>query len=287
MRMPPVPFRTVLITGCSSGIGAAAAVALRDAGWRVFASARRDDDLERLRADGFTPVRLDTADAASVAAAARAVLDLTGGEIGALVNNAGVGHPGAVEDLTRANLCRQFEVNVFGMHQLTAALIPAFRAAGAGRIVNISSVLGRVTLPMLGAYCASKHAMESLSDAMRIELRRDGIAVSLIEPGPIESSFRRTAAQIVSSTMSAEQARYHADYMREAERRRSGLSRPDPFTLPPTAVAVKIRHALESRRPRRRYCVTLPAYLGAALARFAPTALTDLLFATRVPKREE
>ncbi len=283
MRMPPVKSRTVLVTGCSSGIGAATAHVLRDAGWRVFPTARRDADLAQLREDGFTPVALDVADAASVRAAVADALKLADGCIGALVNNAGFAQPGALEDVAREDLHRQFEVNVFGAHQLATALIPMFRQAGAGRIVNVSSVLGRMAVPMLGAYCASKYAMEALSDALRIELCGAGIAVSLVEPGPIISAFRRNAAETLTRTMDAASTRYGPAYAKEAERRKKQVKRPDLFTRPPEAVAVKIRHALESPHPRRRYCVTIPAYVGDWVSRFVPQALTDRLLRARIP----
>jgi NAD(P)-dependent dehydrogenase (short-subunit alcohol dehydrogenase family) len=283
MRVPPVKSRTALVTGCSSGIGAATAHLLRASGWRVFPTARREADCERLRNDGFSPVTLDIADAESVGKAVEAVLALTDGCLGALVNNAGFAQPGALEDIAREDLRRQFEVNVFGVHQLTAALIPAFRQAGAGRIVNVSSVLGRVAVPMLGAYCASKYALEALSDALRVELRNTGIAVSLIEPGPIISAFRRNAAETLTRSMDAASARYGQAYAKEAERRKKQIKRPDLFTRPPEAVAAKILHALEARNPHRRYRVTIPAYVGDWVGRFVPAALTDRLFLSRVP----
>ncbi len=283
MRMPPVPSKSVLITGCSSGIGAASARVLRAAGWLVLPTARREADLEALRADGFSPIRADMADTASVAAAARQALALSDGRLGALVNNAGFAQPGALEDISRADLVHQFEVNVFGAHQLAAALIPTFRQQGAGRIVNVSSILGLIASPMVGAYCASKFAMEALSDALRIELRGTGIAVSLIEPGPIVSAFRRNAAETLARTMEAGTARYGEAYASETARRRRQVKRPNLITRPPEAVAAKIRHALESRHPRRRYLVTIPACLGAWIGRFLPRALTDRVLASRVP----
>jgi len=277
----------VLITGCSTGIGAATARVLRDAGWLVIPTARRDEDLDALRADGFTPVRLDVSDPESVAAAVPEALKLAGGALGALVNNAGFAQAGALEDVSRDALRRQFEVNVFGMHQLTRCCLPHFREQGRGRIVNVSSVLGRVTAPMLGSYCASKYAMEALSDALRIELMKSGIWVSLIEPGPIISAFRRTAANVLMERVDTESARYGKNYEKEAERRRKQVKRPDLFTRPPEAVATRIQHALESARPRRRYMITIPAYLGDFIARFVPQSLTDRLQLGKVPDKSE
>ena len=268
--------RHVLVTGCSSGIGRATAEVLRARGWQVYPTARRLEDIERLRQDGFQPVKLDVADPASVAEAVEDVLELSEGRLGAVVNNAGVAQFGAVEDLTRDAVRRQFEVNTFGALDLTNRLIPHFRGKGRGRIVNVSSVYGRVTAPMVGCYCASKYAMEAFSDAMRIELRAEGIAVSLIEPGPIFSEFRTKSADHSVEIMDMHGGRFETRYQRRMAKAKAG-QRKDLFTKPPEAVAVKIAHALESNHPRSRYCVTVPAYLGAFLRRFAPDSLLDLM----------
>jgi len=278
MIRPAFPYvrRCVLVTGCSSGIGLATAEVLRSHGWHVIPTARKDEDLAMLGEKGFKPVRLDLADAASVETSVEQALALSEGGIGALVNNAGVAQYGAVEDLTRVALERQFAVNTIGMQDLTNRLIPHFRAKGRGRIVNVSSVYGRVTAPMVGAYCASKYAMEALSDALRVELRSEGIAVTLIEPGPILSAFRAKSADHSMVGVDMYQGRYGERYRRRMEKARQP-QRKDFFTKPPEAVAVKILRALEARRPRTRYCVTLPAYAGAFLRRFAPDGLLDRL----------
>jgi NAD(P)-dependent dehydrogenase (short-subunit alcohol dehydrogenase family) len=286
MRYPPVSSKTVLITGCSSGIGAATAALLRNHGWTVIPTARKDEDLDRLRSDGFSPVRLDTSADESVRRAAEQALDLSGGHLGALVNNAGFGQPGAVEDLTRDTLRYQFETNLVGMQDLTNRLIPAFRNQGCGRIVNISSVVGRVSLPFFGAYSATKFAMEALSDAMRVELRGTGIAVSLVEPGPIDTRFGPNAADKAEADIDIDGSRFGNAYRDALTRYRD--DRPAAvFMKPPEAVAKKIRHALESSRPRTRYKVTIPAYLGAFLSRFAPDWAIDRMMATRWEKRVE
>jgi len=270
-----IQVKTAVVTGCSSGIGAATARALRDAGWRVVPTARKDDDLARLRAEGFTPVRLDVSDEENTRAAAAEALAQLGGVVGALVNNAGFGQAGAVEDLSRAALRRQFEVNLIGMQDFANRFIPAMRRQGWGRIVNISSVLGRISLPFNGAYAATKFAMEALSDALRVELWSSGVGVILIEPGPIVSAFRRNAAANAAESLDTARAAF-ADYYRTEIARRAGQrKRPDLFTRPPEAVARVILRALESPRPRRRYAVTIPAHLGGFMARFAPTALLD------------
>ena len=286
MRIPAVQSRTVLITGCSSGIGAATAETLRVAGWRVFPTARSAADLDALRAQGFEPIALDLADAASVDAAAAEALARTDGALGALVNNAGYCQAGALEDVTREALRAQFETNVFGLHQLTRALLPAFRRQGGGRIVHVGSVLGRIATPMVGSYCASKFALEALADALRIELRGSGIWVALIEPGAILSRFRKNAAETLDRNVDHAQSGFGDVYAREIERRRRQVKKPDLFTRPPEEVARKIRHALESPRPKRRYGVTLAAPLADLAARFIPQAWTDPLLARRVPPRQ-
>lgn len=283
MTVPPAQNRSVLVTGCSSGIGAAAAPYLRDRGWRVFPSARKLDDVARLRDAGFDAVRLDVADSTSIREAVATLLEATGGQLGAVVNNAGYGQPGAVEDVPREALRRQFEVNVFGAHELTATLVPVFRRQGWGRIVTVSSVLGRVTIPMVGSYCATKHALESLSDALRVELRGSGVAVSLVEPGPIATRFRTNAVAMGEEHLDAD-SRFAAEYRREHAKRTRADRRDTMFTRPPEAVAARIAHALASPHPRRRYCVTVPAYLGAILRRVVPDALLDYIGARRLRK---
>jgi NAD(P)-dependent dehydrogenase (short-subunit alcohol dehydrogenase family) len=275
----------VLVTGCSSGIGAATARMLRARGWNVLPTARAPADLDALRANGFSPVPLDVADPESVRRCAQKTLELSGGRLGAVVNNAGFGQAGAVEDLSRDVLRRQFEVNLIGMQDLTNRLIPTFRQQGWGRIVNISSVLGRVSLPFYGSYSATKFAMEALADAMRVELHGTGIGVILIEPGPIISEFRHNAAARAQESLDLDRARHGAYYRHEIQRRIRQQKKPDAFTRPPEAVAEKIVHALESPNPKRRYCVTIPAYLGAFMSRFAPDGLLDWAMVRKLRNR--
>jgi NAD(P)-dependent dehydrogenase (short-subunit alcohol dehydrogenase family) len=280
LRYPLVGAKTVLITGCSSGIGLASARYLQARGWLVLPTARSSEDLEALRSGGFDPISLDLVDARSVAEAARMALEHGGGRLGGLVNNAGYAQFGAVEDLSREALRRQFETNVLGMQELTNLLIPAFRAQGFGRIVNVSSVYGRISAPLVGAYCASKYAMEALSDAMRIELRGSGVALSIIEPGPIVTEFRRNAASQSAEHLDMEGGgRFGRRYAKSFRRAQETGDKPKPFSAPPEAVARRILHALTSKRPRRRYRVTLPAYVVAVMRRVAPDALLDALLA--------
>ena len=283
MKLPPIQQRTVVVTGCSSGIGEATAHILRDRGWKVIPTARKAEDLERLRADGFTPVQLDVVDEASCQRAAQEAFAVANGPIGALVNNAGFGQAGAVEDLTRDVLQYQFDVNLIGMQSFTNRFLPAFRKQGYGRVVNISSVVGRISLPFYGSYSATKFAMEALSDAMRVELYGTGVGVILVEPGPIISKFRKNAAERAQSSLDLQKAQHASYYDKEIKRRIRQQKKPDFFTKPPESVAVKVVHALESGSPKRRYCVTVPAYLGAFLARFAPDALIDWALSRRMP----
>jgi NAD(P)-dependent dehydrogenase (short-subunit alcohol dehydrogenase family) len=264
----------VLISGCTSGIGRAVALGLHARGYRVFAGARRAEDVEDLGRVGLEAVALDVTDSGSIRAAVDTVLGRTGGRIYGLFNNAGFGQPGAVEDLSRAALREQFETNLFGAHELTCRVLPAMRARAEGRILQNSSLLGRVALTYRGAYVASKHALEGLTDALRLELAGSGVWVSLIEPGPIVSRFRENAhaayRRHVDPAGSVHRARYEAE-----ERRLVAAGPVAPFTRGPEAVLEKVVHALESRRPRARYPVTVPAHLFAWLRRLLPDQLLD------------
>ncbi|MEK7816269.1 MAG: SDR family NAD(P)-dependent oxidoreductase [Pseudomonadota bacterium] len=266
--------RSVLISGCSSGIGLATARGLRARGWRVFATARKPADVATLAAEGFESLRLDVDSSDSIRAAVEDVLRRTDNRLYALVNNGGFGLPGAVEDLPRAGLRAQFETNVFGGQELIRLLMPTFRAQNEGRIVQMSSMLGYVALAYRGAYCASKYAIEGLTDALRLELRGANIHVALVEPGPIAARFRDNAyaafKQWIDKDASAHRAQYDAMIARL-----EGQRGPLPFTLPPEAVLKRVIHALESRHPHRRYQVTVPAYLSALLQRLLPTPLLD------------
>ena len=285
MKALPVKDKSVLVTGCSSGIGRATAELLRSRGWKVFPTARKAADLDALRQAGFDAVKLDVSSSDSIAVAADRVLAKNDGRLGALVNNAGFGMPGAIEDLSRDAMREQFEVNLFGLLELTNRLVPLFRRQGGGRIVNISSVVGRMALPFMGIYSASKFALEAASDAQRVELSRDGIAVCLVEPGPIETRFSTNCAGRGERMLDTEHSRFGSAYRRYFAKRRGGGMAEDRFRLPPEAVARKVFHALESPRPKIRYRVTVPAHLGDFAARFVPAALRDRLLVAHVKKR--
>ncbi|MBT8042120.1 MAG: SDR family NAD(P)-dependent oxidoreductase, partial [Pontiella sp.] len=213
------------------------------------------------------------------------LLAKSGGKLGAVVNNAGFGMPGAMEDLTREAMREQFEVNLFGLQELTNWLIPVFRRQGFGRIVNVSSVVGRLSLPFLGIYSASKFALEAVSDAQRVELAQHMITVSLVEPGPIRTKFSANCTRQGEAKLDTTGSLFGRAYKNYFDQRRNGGMAEDRFRLPPEAVARKIVHALESRHPRIRYQVTVPAYLGAWAARFLPTGLLDRIMVRQVKKR--
>ena len=266
--------RTVAVTGCSSGIGEAVALGLRDRGYRVLATARSEADLERLSEAGLEPVSLELADPESVAAAAATITERAGGQLWGLVNNAAYGQPGAVEDLTRDVLRHQFEVNLLGTHDLTVRLLPTMREQGFGRVIQISSLLGLVALRYRGAYNASKFALEGLTDTLRLELAGTDIHPVLVEPGPITSRFREHAYEAFQANIDVERSPHRGVYEREVAARLAG-SEEAPFTLGPEAVLTKTIKALENRRPRARYYVTVPTYLLAALKWSLPVRLLD------------
>ena len=266
--------KSILITGCSSGIGLCVAQGLQQRGYRVFASARATEDVERLQSLGLEALQLDLDDDDSISRAVAQVLRETGGTLYALFNNGAYGQPGAVEDLSREVLRRQFETNLLGTHELTRQLIPVMRKQGYGRIIQNSSVLGIMTLPFRGAYAASKFALEGLSWTLRLELKGSGIDISLIEPGPITSAFRKNAfakyQQNIDKTQSVHRAVYEG-----MERRLTKQGPAQPFTLPPEAVLKKVIHALESKRPQARYYVTFPTHLFGLLNRLLPARAVD------------
>ncbi|MEM6577609.1 MAG: SDR family NAD(P)-dependent oxidoreductase [Pseudomonadota bacterium] len=269
--------KTVLITGCSSGIGYDAAVGLKNRGWHVFASCRKAEDCERMRRQGFASPRIDYADPDSIASGLDEVLTDTGGQLDALFNNGAYAAPGAVEDMPTDALREIFEANFFGWHDLTRRVLPVMRAQGRGRIVQNSSVLGFVTLPWRGAYNATKHALEGLTDTLRIELRSTDIHVVLIEPGPVTSRIGLNAVAHFEKWIDWENTARADDYRNQLVRRLYGRRGRDPFELPATAVTKKLIHALEAYRPKPRYYVTTPTYFMGASKRILPTRALDWL----------
>ena len=274
MTLKVLPPQTLLITGCSSGIGYHSAHALKNLGYQVIASCRKHDDVTRLQHEGLTCIQLDLADEVSINQAWLAALELANGEISALFNNGAFGLPGAIEDLSRAALEHQFATNVFGTQQLTNLALQQMRKQGHGRIIYNSSVLGFAAMAYRGAYNASKFAIEGLADTLRVELADDPIEISLIEPGPILSKFRENAhkeyQQWIQPDGSAHQHQYQA---MEARLAKQGASA--PFTLGPEAVTQALIHALQAKHPKARYRVTLPTKLFAFLKRILSSKRLD------------
>lgn len=266
--------RAVLVTGCSSGIGKCVAHGLAQRGYHVITSARKAEDVATLQDEGLPAIQLDLADSHSINAAVEQTLQLTGGRLYALFNNGAYGQPGAVEDLSREVLRQQFETNLFGTVELTNRIIPVLRQQGYGRIIQNSSVLGLIALPYRGAYTASKFALEGITDTLRQELTGTGIFVSLIEPGPVESRFRKNAFAAYKAHINAQHSA-HRDTYQKMENRLTKEGPAAPFTLPPEAVLKKLIHALESRRPKPRYYVTFPTHLFGILRRACSTRLLD------------
>ncbi len=275
-----MPKKSILITGCSSGIGLCSAHYLKARGWQVFASCRKIEDCQRLNREGFYSPRIELRDTDSIREGLQEVLDLTGGTLDALFNNGARGMPGAVEDLPTSAFRDLMESNVVGWHDLTRQVIPVMRAQGHGRIVQNSSVLGYVSMRYRGAYVASKHALEGLTDSLRIEMRNTPIHVSLIEPGPITSDMRKNNAAQFFEWIDWENSAFAEDYrtglVKRFSEKKAGL---DPFELPAEAVCKKLLHALEARHPRARYRVTTPAHIMNTLRRVLPTPLLDWVIA--------
>lgn len=271
--------RSILITGCSSGIGLDAAQGMKARGWRVFATCRQEADCERLREQGFESFRLDYSDEPSIASAIDEIHQRNGGRLGALFNNGAFACPGAVEDLPRGALREIFEVNLFGYHDLTRRVIPLMRAAGAGRIVNCSSVLGLVPMKWRGAYVATKFAMEGMTDVLRLEMRGTGIDVVLIEPGPITSRIRENSIPHFEKWIDWENSARSDEYRTLLHRLYEAKNAPDRFELPPSAVTAALVKAVEKPRPRARYYVTKATWLMAFARWLLPRPMLDWLIA--------
>ena len=264
--------RTVLITGCSSGIGLCLAHGLRSAGYHVFATARKEEDVTKLKKLGFDAFLLDLASSNSIKAAIYEIYQKTD-SLYALINNGAYGQAGALEDISREALEKQFQANVFGWHELTNLVLPSMKARNMGRVVYISSVLGFVAMPFRGPYVASKFAIEGLVDTLRLELNQTKIKLSLIQPGPIESKFRHNALLAFKENVDSSNSDYKREYRTMIERLNSDKN--VQFTLGPESVLRCVLHALESRAPKNHYRVTFPTKLFAFLCRILPSSWMD------------
>ena len=265
--------RSVLITGCSTGIGFCLAKGLSEAGFHIIASCRDPKDETKIKALGVDVINLDLANSLSIRNAVKQTMDLSQGSIYGLINNGAYGQAGAIEDLNRDALRAQFETNVFGTMELTNLVLPKMRAQNEGRIVQISSVLGIVCLPYRGAYNASKYALEALTDTLRLELHDTDIKLSLIEPGPIESAFRKNSLARFYQYIDPEESVHKENY--RAMKARLDRNENGRYTLPPEAVLKVVAHALTSEKPKIRYPVTIPTKVMAPLKRLLPDKLMD------------
>jgi short-subunit dehydrogenase len=264
--------KSVLITGCSSGIGLCLAQGLKREGYRVFATARDVKDVEQLKQQGFDAFVLDLSSSQSINAAIKAVFKQTDDLYG-LIHNGAYGQVGALEDISRQALEAQFQTNVFGWHELTNLVLPKMKSKNEGRIVYLSSVLGFVAMPFRGPYNASKFAVEGLVNTLRLELANTNVQLSLIQPGPIESKFRINAYKAFMKNVDMNNSDYQSNYEKMIKRLQSDELA--DFTLPATAVLKCAQHALNSKQAKIHYHVTFPTKLFAILMRLLPTWLMD------------
>ncbi len=278
--------RSILITGCSSGIGKAVALGLKQRGYQVIASARQEKDVLLLQKLGLEAIQLDLDHSQSIQTAFKTCLEMTDGKLYALFNNGAYGQPGAVEDLSREVLRAQLETNLLGWHELTNLAIPIMRKQKEGRIIQNSSVLGFVAMPYRGAYNCSKYALEGLTDTLRLELRGSGVMISLIEPGPIRSKFRQNAFLMWQKNIDPTHSIHAKQYVGLAERlQKEGDA--VPFTLGEDAVLKKVIHALESKKPKIRYYVTFPTYLFGYLKRIVSSRMLDRILIGASTKKKK
>jgi short-subunit dehydrogenase len=264
--------KSVLITGCSSGIGLCLAHGLRSEGYRVFATARKSNDVAKLKVLGFEAFLLDLSSSGSINAAIKELYQKTD-NLYALINNGAYGQAGALEDISRDTLEKQFQSNVFGWHELTNLILPRMRRENIGRVIYISSVLGFVAMPFRGPYVASKFAIEGLVNTLRLELSDTSIKFSLIQPGPIESKFRANAYLAYKENVDSKHSNYQAQY--DLMIKRLDSDKNAKYTLPPEAVLKCALHALKSNSPKIHYRVTFPTKLFSFLGRILPSSLMD------------
>ena len=268
--------KSILITGCSSGIGLDCAKTLHAHGWTVFASCRQQKDCDRLKMMGIEAPRLNHADPVSITETIQYILTKTNGKLDAVFNNGAFAVPGAVEDLPTDALRSIYETNLFGYHEVIRQVIPIMRAQGKGKILNCSSVLGFVAIPWRGAYNSTKFALEGLTDTLRIEMRNTNINVILIEPGPIGTKIRENSIphfeRWVDWENSPRKKQYETDLIKRLYQPKN---KPDAFELPVSAVTKVVMKALESHHPKPRYYVTIPTHFMGVLRRILSTRSLD------------
>ena len=274
-----MPERSILITGCSSGIGLHAARGLRAKGWRVFATCRKPSDVSRLQEEGLECHHLDYTDPDTIRQTVARVTEENGGALDALFNNGAIALPGANEDLPRAGLAHVLETNVIGPHDLSRQILPLMRRQGHGRIINCSSVLGLVSAPWRSAYVASKFAIEGLTDTLRIEMRDTPIDIILLEPGPITSDIRKNSQALFERYIDWENSPRVDQYRTSLMKRLYDAPGRDRFELSPEATTKALLRALGDKHPRARYRVTVPTRAMAWARRILPTNALDWLLA--------
>jgi short-subunit dehydrogenase len=264
-------YQTILITGCSTGIGLQTAIYLKKQGFEVFPTARKEKDVAMLQILGFDAFLLDVTKEETISDTLEAILSKTGGTLDVVFNNAGFGQPGAVEDISTLTLKEQFETNVFGLHEVTSQILPIMKKQGYGKIIQHSSVLGIVSLKLRGAYNASKYAIEGLTDTLRLELQDTNIAITLLNTGPITSNFRNNAQQKVRDNIDIENSRFKDAYTKSLNAKKSDV----PFTLEAIEVAKKVELIIKSKKVNPRYYITKATYILGLAKRVLSTNLLD------------
>jgi short-subunit dehydrogenase len=266
--------KNILITGCSSGIGLQTAITLKDNGYKVYASAKKDKDIQELKDLGFETFKIDVRNKDEITNAFNQILK-NDGKIDALFNNAGFGQPGAIEDITTEVLRKQFETNFFGLHELTIQAMKIFREQGYGKIIQHSSVLGIIALKFRGAYNASKYAIEGLNDTLRLEVMDSDIFISSINTGPVTSKFRENALKKFNKNVDIKNSFFKKTYNKVLKQRLESVEDNTPFNLPATSVANVVLKIMQSSKPKPRYYVTKATYILGFCKRILSTSLMD------------
>jgi len=264
-------YKTILITGCSTGIGLQTAIYLKQQGYQVFPTARKDADVTMLQELGFDAFVIDVTQKETIQSALKNILALTNGTLDVVFNNAGFGQPGAIEDITTKVLKEQFETNVFGLHEVTTQVLPIMKKQGYGKLIQHSSVLGLVSLKLRGAYNASKYAIEGLTDTLRLELNGTNIQITLLNTGPITSDFRKNAIIKTKENIDIEHSRFKETYYKNLAAKKSEV----PFNLPSISVAKKVEKIIISKKIKPRYYITKATYLLGFAKRILSTSKLD------------
>jgi len=262
---------SILITGCSTGIGFQTALHLKELGYQVFATARNQKDVDNLISLGFTTFLLDVTKKETISSTLNNILEITGGTLDVVFNNAGYGQPGAIEDITTQTLKEQFETNVFGLHEVTIQVLPIMKAQGYGKIIQHSSVLGLISLKLRGAYNASKYAIEGLTDTLRLELNDTNISVTLLNTGPVTSDFRKNAIIKTQENIDIENSRFKESYHKSLSAQKSDV----PFNLEAIEVAKVVEKIMKTNKVKPRYYITKATYLLGFAKRILSTSKLD------------